>query len=52
MRKAGYDPGYARGKQGGWRAVEGLKVERYRALKGRVTWEEYLEAVEDLEKLN
>jgi AMME syndrome candidate gene 1 protein len=57
MRKAGYDPSYTRsllgGKSGGgWASVQGLKVERYRALKGRISYEEYVEAVTDLGKLN
>ena len=51
MRKAGYDPGSSRGG-GGWRAVQGLKVERYRALKGHVAYSEYLDAVNELGKLN
>jgi AMME syndrome candidate gene 1 protein len=53
MRKAGYDPSYSRGsKEGGWRSVQGLKVERYRALKGRISHDGYVEAVSELGKLN
>lgn len=51
MRKAGYDPTYPRGN-GGWRGVQGLKVERYSALKGRISYEGYMEAVKELGKLN
>ena len=51
MRKAGYDPSYPRGA-GGWKVVQGLKVERYRALKARTSHEEYLNAIGDLGKLN
>jgi AMME syndrome candidate gene 1 protein len=54
MRKAGYDPSVNRGSKGngGWRSVKGLKVERYRALKGRIMHGEYLEAVREFGKLN
>jgi len=53
MRKAGYDPSSSRGsKDGGWRSVQGLKVERYRALKGRISHDGYVEAVSELGKLN
>ena len=54
MRKAGYDPNYSRGSKegGGWGSVQGLKVERYRALKGRISHDGYLEAVRELGKLN
>lgn len=53
MRKAGYDPNHFRGSNGGgWRSVQGLKVERYRALKGRISYSEYLDAVCELGKLN
>ena len=56
MRKAGYDPSssYSRGSNGGggWRSVQGLKVERYRALKGRISYDEYVDAVSELGKLN
>jgi AMME syndrome candidate gene 1 protein len=48
MRKAGYDPRAV----GGWSGVKELKVERYRALKARTTWEGYLHGVEELKKLN
>jgi len=54
MRKAGFDPTYYRNPSGerGWRAVQGLQVERYRALKGRIIYEDYLQAIVDLGKLN
>ena len=56
MRKAGYDPGYPRngtsGLATGWRSVQGLKVERYRALKGSITHDGYIEALGELGKLN
>ena len=52
MRKAGYDPSYGRGSNGGWRSVQGLKVERYRALKGRISYDGYCEAIKELGKLN
>jgi AMME syndrome candidate gene 1 protein len=55
MRKAGYDPSYSRGSNsggGGWRSVQGLKVERYRALKGRISYEGYVDAVSEMGKLN
>jgi AMME syndrome candidate gene 1 protein len=52
MRKAGYNPTYNRGPNGGWRSVQGLKVERYRALKGRASHEAYIVAVSELGKLN
>jgi len=55
MRKAGYDPGYSRGSSNsntGWRSVQGLKVERYRALKGRISYDGYVDAVSELGKLN
>jgi AMME syndrome candidate gene 1 protein len=52
MRKAGYNPTYNRGASGGWRSVQGLKVERYRALKGRIFHDAYLDAVRELGKLN
>lgn len=51
MRKAGYDPSYPRGK-GGWKGVQGLKVERYRALKSRISYDGYREAAKELGKLN
>lgn len=52
MRKAGYDPNYNRSKPGGWQNVDGLKVERYRALKGRISYDGYRDAVGQLAKLN
>ena len=56
MRKAGYDPSYSsRGTNGGlmgWRGVQGLKVERYRALKGRISYDGYVDAIAELAKLN
>ena len=53
MRKAGYDPGSSRGSnEGGWRSVQGLKVERYRAVKGRIAYDAYVDAVSELGKLN
>ena len=52
MRKAGYDPGYTIGQNGGWRGVQGLKVERYRALKGRISYDGYADAIKELGKLN
>ena len=52
MRKAGYDPSSRGSKDGGWRSVQGLKVERYRALKGRISHDGYVEAVSELGKLN
>jgi hypothetical protein len=55
MRKAGYDPGYSRGSSNsntGWKSVQGLKVERYRALKGRISYDGYVDAVTELGKLN
>jgi AMME syndrome candidate gene 1 protein len=54
MRKAGFDPTYYRNSGGerGWRAVQGLQVERYRALKGRIIYEDYVQAIVDLGKLN
>jgi len=59
MRKAGYDPSFQHRLLGGggknnsgWQNVQGLKVERYRALKGKVSYEGYVEAVADLGKLN
>ena len=52
MRKAGFDPGYSRAPNSGWRNVQGLKVERYRALKGCISYEEYVDSVSELGKLN
>jgi len=52
MRKAGYDPSYNKGKNAGWRGVDGLRVERYRALKGRISYDGYIAAVGELAKLN
>jgi len=59
MRKAGYDPSFQHRLLGGggknnsgWQSVHGLKVERYRALKGRISYDGYVEAVADLGKLN
>jgi len=52
MRKAGYDPSYNKPKNSGWRSIENLKVERYRALKGRISYDEYVDAVGELAKLN
>jgi hypothetical protein len=52
MRKAGYDPSYNKGKNAGWRGVDGLRVERYRALKGRISYDRYVAAVGELAKLN
>ena len=52
VRKAGYDPGYSRRSNGGWRNVQGLNVERYRALKGRISYDGYVDSVSELGKLN
>ena len=52
MRKAGYDPSYNKGKNAGWRGVNDLKVERYRALKGRISYDGYVKAVDELARLN